>query len=617
MVLLRLSARAVAEMDDAELVRDLTTQFLFVVGFSPSSDQQRAWQTSVPLLARDLVGAGLGHVDMLVEYNLPHSSLRADVVLAGFHPTTGHVSYVVVEFKQWTHATVLADDPELCTVAGGRVVLHPIAQVRRYCEFIADFVASVQDVPDALAGIACLPNVDRGEVASLLELPADRYGQLFTRSDHAAMMEFLRTRLAPKSGLPAADRLLNSKVAPSTRLISVAAEEIRDRENFALLDEQHIAYRQVLRAVRRARASDHKEAIVVSGVPGTGKSTLGLSLLGELHRNGYAVMHATGSKPFTTTLRKVAGKGSTRVQKVFQYFNSFSQASLNELDVLICDDAQRIRQSSNNRYTPAVQRSAKEQVAELLDAAYVPVFLLDEDQILRPGELGTIDHIMAAATDRDIPVRRVDLTGQFRSGSSRYETWVPRLLGLDESRAGPVAWEPDGRFDLEVVDAPDEMERLLADKHDQGYAARMTAGFCWPWSDAVPHRPLVDDIVIGDWHKPWPVKGDRGVNGAPPSQLWATDPGGFGQVGSIYVAQGFEYDWNGVIIGPDMVWRDDRWITNRAASKDSIVARANAEVFDRLVRQTYRVLLTRGRAGTVLYSTDPETRVKLRQLLNK
>jgi DUF2075 family protein len=88
-------------------------------------------------------------------------------------------------------------------------------------------------------------------------------------------------------------------------------------------------------------------------------------------------------------------------------------------------------------------------------------------------------------------------------------------------------------------------------------------------------------------------------------------------VGSIYVAQGFEYDWNGVIIGPDMVWRDDRWITDRAASKDSVVTRANAEVYDRLVRQTYRVLLTRGRAGTVLYSTDPETRVKLRQLLNK
>jgi uncharacterized protein len=63
-----------------------------------------------------------------------------------------------------------------------------------------------------------------------------------------------------------------------------------------------------------------------------------------------------------------------------------------------------------------------------------------------------------------------------------------------------------------------------------------------------------------------------------------------------------------MIIGPDMRWRTDRWVTDRAASMDSVVARADARVYDRLVRQTYRVLLTRGRAGTVLYATNPETR---------
>ena len=35
---------------------------------------------------------------------------------------------------------------------------------------------------------------------------------------------------------------------------------------------------------------------------------------------------------------------------------------------------------------------------------------------------------------------------------------------------------------------------------------------------------------------------------------------GFGQVGCIYTAQGFEYDWSGVIFGHDFVWRDDRWV---------------------------------------------------------
>jgi DUF2075 family protein len=142
----------------------------------------------------------------------------------------------------------------------------------------------------------------------------------------------------------------------------------------------------------------------------------------------------------------------------------------------------------------------------------------------------------------------------------------------------------------------------------------MTAGFCRPWSDAHPRDGLVDDVVIGDWARPWNVKGDRGVNGAPPSQLWATDPAGFGQVGCIYTAQGFEYDWNGVIFGPDLVWRTDRWVADSAHSKDSVAARAKQDDFERLVKHTYKVLLTRGMVGTVLYSTDPETQAKLREL---
>jgi uncharacterized protein len=87
------------------------------------------------------------------------------------------------------------------------------------------------------------------------------------------------------------------------------------------------------------------------------------------------------------------------------------------------------------------------------------------------------------------------------------------------------------------------MERLLADKYDRGCTARMTAGFCWPWSDVVPHQPLVDDIVIDDWRRPWTVKGDRSVNGAPPSPAVGYRRWRVRQVGSIYVAQGFEYDW--------------------------------------------------------------------------
>lgn len=114
---------------------------------------------------------------------------------------------------------------------------------------------------------------------------------------------------------------------------------------------------------------------------------------------------------------------------------------------------------------------------------------------------------------------------------------------------------------------------------------------------------------------PWNLRGDRSVSGAPPAALWATDPAGFGQVGCVYTAQGFEYDWSGVIIGPDLLWRGDRWVTDRTASKDPVFKKSTSDDdVDRLIRNTYKVLLTRGMVGTVVFSTDSETREKLRQL---
>jgi hypothetical protein len=70
------------------------------------------------VLARDLVEAGLGKVEMLIEYQLPLTSMRADVVLAGVDARTGGDRYVVVELKQWSQAELYEDDEHLILVPG-------------------------------------------------------------------------------------------------------------------------------------------------------------------------------------------------------------------------------------------------------------------------------------------------------------------------------------------------------------------------------------------------------------------------------------------------------------------------------------------------------------------
>lgn len=242
--------------------------------------------------------------------------------------------------------------------------------------------------------------------------------------------------------------------------MSVAAQEVREREQFVLLDEQQVAYRMVLNAVRKAQQSDHKEIVVVTGGPGTGKSVIALSLLGELYRRGIPALHATGSQSFTKTMRKVAGTRKREVQALFKYFNSFMTAEKNTLDVLICDEAHRIRETSVNRYTPAAHRTGRPQIEELVDVARVPVFLLDEHQVARPGEMGTVEEIKSAAAAKGLECRVVPLDSQFRcGGSDAYLRWVVRLLGLETG--GPVAWEPDDRMRLLVAESPREMEAFL------------------------------------------------------------------------------------------------------------------------------------------------------------
>src|SRR5690606_31773435 len=111
-------------------------------------------------------------------------------------------------------------------------------------------------------------------------------------------------------------------------------------------------------------------------------------------------------------------RGSSRLKGMFKYFNSFMDADQNAIEVLICDEAHRIRETSANRFTPAAQRTGRRQIDELLSAARVPVFLLDEHQVVRPGELGTVETIQAAAAARAARVHTVPLEGQFRCGGS-------------------------------------------------------------------------------------------------------------------------------------------------------------------------------------------------------
>jgi uncharacterized protein len=602
-----------AQIAASTLVPTMSDQFAFAYGYRPSPGEQRSWERSLTVLANDLHDAGLDEIEVLLEYQLPLTSRRVDALLCGVHPRTGETAYVVVELKQWSRATPVDGTDDVILDDGRGPRLHPAAQVGGYCEYIADFNAALGGTTTRLSGVAYLHNAEDDGIAGLWEYPQDRTRRMFTGQRRGAFLEFLRSALAPRSGANAADELLNAAIKPSKQLLALAADEIQEREQFVLLDEQQVAYSMVMRAVEHARAANTKEVVIVTGGPGSGKSVIALSLLGELSRQGRSVLHATGSSAFTKTLRKVAGHRQPRVKSLFSFYNNFIDAEKNGLEVLINDEAHRIRETSTNRWTSAAKRTGRPQVVDLIDAARASVFLLDEHQVVKPGERGNVADIVAAAEDMGCRVVKVDLDDQFRCGGSRrYEEWVLRLLALEPG--GPVPWTGDDSFLLDVAQTPASMEARLKAWIDRGYSSRISAGYCWDWS-----KPRADylfaDVQIGDWQRPWNNPRDTRVGEAPGRPFWASDPAGFDQVGCIYTAQGFEYDYSGVILGPDLVWRTDRWVARQEYSRDGQVRRADAAAFDRAIRNTYKVLLTRGMRGTIVYSTDAETQELLGSLI--
>ncbi|MEU4528025.1 DUF2075 domain-containing protein [Micromonospora ureilytica] len=587
--------------------------FLRASGYVVRPAEMRSWRESLSELARHLTEAGLGEIDALVEYQMPRSSRRVDVILAGTNPTTGQDAYLVVELKQWSsavsfdHAEGLVDVPGMLGPQ-----LHPRLQIQGYCDYLADHLTVLWDWPDALHGVVYLHNAVKKDVTDLVAGGWTYQTLVYTKERREEFSHYLKGRFAPRDGGRAAERLLNSSVRPSRQLLAHVAAELGSRRIFALLDEQRKAYELVVQAVRNSRQGKKKRAVIITGGPGSGKSAIALSLLADLAGEGRLVAHATGSKAFTLSLQRYARRDPRnprqRTRPLFSFFRDFMDDERDNLDVLVCDEAHRIRKHSDK----GGRTGDVAQVDELMSAAKVPVFLLDDHQVVRPGEVGRAGMIVEAARQQGYEVDRVDLGDQFRcGGSAKYEEWLLHLLGMADS--GPYPWPGDDRFEVGMVTSPVEMEGILRAREQAGETGRISAGFCWPWTRRQnKDGSLAPDVRIGSWAKPWNAAPERPIGGVPASSYWATDPAGFDQIGCIYTAQGFEYDWSGVIIGPDLVARGGRLESDPRKLRDQALTRPerplSREEADQLIRNTYRVLLTRGLRGVLIYVTDDATR---------
>lgn len=577
--------------------------------YEPPASEVTSWRHSLRALSDVISSAELLDHGVLLEYEIPLTSLRLDAMISG-HDSKSVPHAVVVELKQWQKAQESASDNEVVAFVGGREreILHPSVQVDRYRTFLSDALPVFHSEENTVQLSACsyLHNYrfdPNDAIFGSKFNTALASAPLFCADSVNELTEFLRPRLEGGRGVVVLDRIERSEYRPSRKLMEHVAAVIKSKSEYVLLDEQQVVYDRVLTLAAQKFQSRKKPTIVVKGGPGTGKSVIAVNLIGDLSRRGYNAQYATGSKSFNQTIAKVVG---TRAAQQFKSTHQYGGVGADTIDVLVVDEAHRVRERTTIPFQP---RRDETQMEELLNAARVTVFFIDDVQVVRPNEIGSSQYIRDAAQRAGHEVFEHQLDVQFRcAGSEGFVNWVDNTLGI--RRTANVIWNEHERFDFRIFETPAALDAAIRQKAKDGASARMTAGFCWEWSDPLPNGTLHPDVTIGEFRRPWNAKPGAGrlAAGIPKAPLWASQPGGLEQIGCIYTAQGFEFDYVGVIFGADLIYSFDvnDWKGQSEHSHDGVVRQARSRFTD-LVKNTYRVLLTRGMKGCYVCFLDKET----------
>ena len=235
------------------------------------------------------------------------------------------------------------------------------------------------------------------------------------------------------------------------------------------------------------------------------------------------------------------------------------------------------------------------------------LFLHDEDQKVTTSDIGSVDEIKRWAADENslvIEDESLNLVSQFRcNGCEEYIDFVDTLLGF--KKVDDYVFKNGMSYELRLFNSPSKMREELRKKNVNN-KARMLAGYCYNWiSKKDDHKGDFDINLEDNFHAQWNLNEN--------STIWAIKSDSFEQVGCIHTSQGIELHYVGVIIGKDLYFSNGDVKTNyeaRAQTDKSLsgvksmpLAEA-ARISNPLIRNTYKVLLTRAQKGTYIYCED-------------
>lgn len=583
--------------------------FQGVLGSSVGEKEIAAWRNSLPYMDRVLEDPDIPHdTGVAIEYNIPQTGKRIDMILTGTNHERQRTA-VIVELKQWQKAAATCKDAIVSTFVGGREreVNHPSYQAWSYAMLIEDFNETVRLDPIHLRPCAYLHNCESGSVIHApFYAEHTKAAPAFLKDDALKLRAFIKAHVKYGDNGETMYRIRDGRIRPSKSLADHLASMIQGNREFYLIDEQKLVYETAL-ALANASTPENKNILIVNGGPGTGKTVVAINLLVELTNRDLATKYVTKNRAprdvyeakLTRTLKK------SRISNLFVGSGAFTDTPANSFGGLIVDEAHRLNEKSG-----IFSNLGENQIKEVIDASTFTVFFLDEDQRVHWKDIGEQSQIRKWAESLGATVTEMDLVSQFRcNGSDGYLAWVDRVLQIRETANTTLK---GSNYEFKVCTTASELKELIERRNRVSNRARMVAGYCWDWITK-KNDPAGYDIQLdgGTFKAKWNLSED--------GALWILKPDSVREIGCIHTCQGLELDYVGVIIGPDLVVRNGKVITDAAkrSSGDSSIkgyksllktdcAKAKAKA-DLIIKNTYRTLMTRGTKGCYVYSVDPET----------
>ncbi len=585
-------------------------------GNKVSRSEVASWNNSMQFMMNVLSDGGIpDDTGIAIEYKIPQTSKRIDFIVTGKDDT--QKTAILVELKQWSEGVTASTKDAVVNTTFFGETNHPSYQAWSYASLLNDYNSAVQEKHINLKPCAYLHNysIEEGEVNSPAYAEWLEKAPLFFREDVFKLRDFIKRYVKSGDSGALMYEIENGKIRPSKSLVDSLHSMLNGNDEFVLIDNQKIVYETALglAVAKSSSPSMRKQVIIVKGGPGTGKSVVAINLLSEMTGRGLVVQYVTrNSAPREVFQVKLTGKFTkSRISNLFKSSGSFYDIDPDTFDALIVDEAQRLNAKSG-----LFQNKGNNQIDELIKASKTTVFFIDNDQRVHIKDIGESEEIKKIALMNEADVYEYELESQFRcNGSDGYLAWVDHMLSIRETANTTLSGID---YDFRVFNNPTEMHRKIKELNEVNNKSRMLAGYCWNWISK--KNPLLKDIEIGDYRATWNLN-DHG-------QSWIIHPGSVSEVGCIHTSQGLELDYVGVIIGPDLIVRNGRVITDpskRATTDKSMhgfkkLSReepAYAEFLgDMIIKNTYRVLMTRGMKGCFVYSTDPETQEYFKNNLN-